>query len=73
MENMNRIPAVSVLMPVYNQATFVRGAIRSLLNQTFTDWELILIDDGSTDGLHDAMGSYLDDVRIHYVVILLVR
>ena len=65
---MNRIPAVSVLMPVYNQATFVRCAIRSLLNQTFTDWELILIDDGSTDGLHDAMGSYLDDVRIHYVV-----
>lgn len=44
-----RIPAVSVVMPVYNQEPYVELAVSSLLQQTFTDFELVVIDDGSTD------------------------
>lgn len=43
------MPAVSVLMPAYNVEPYVREAIRSALAQTFTDFELIVVDDGSTD------------------------
>lgn len=41
---------ISVIMPVFNAGKFLKDAIDSVLNQTFTDFELILIDDGSTDG-----------------------
>lgn len=58
---------VSVLMPVYNQSTFVRCAIQSLLCQTYTTWELLIVDDGSTDGLHDTVSPFLADSRIRYL------
>jgi glycosyltransferase involved in cell wall biosynthesis len=58
---------VSVIMPVFNQATFVRMAISSLLCQTHQNWELIIINDGSTDNLEDAIKSYLVDKRIKLV------
>ena len=43
-------PAVSVLMPVYNAECYIGEAVESILAQTFADFELIIIDDGSTDG-----------------------
>jgi glycosyltransferase involved in cell wall biosynthesis len=43
------MPAVSVIVPVYNSARFLSEAIESVLRQTYTDWELLLVDDGSTD------------------------
>jgi glycosyltransferase involved in cell wall biosynthesis len=44
------IPAVSILLPVRNEARFLPAALASLRRQTFSDWELVAVDDGSTDG-----------------------
>lgn len=43
------MPYVSVLMPVYNAEKYLNQSIRSVIAQTFTDWELIIVDDCSTD------------------------
>ena len=47
---MNRNPTISVILPVYNAEAYVREAVESILAQTFTDFECIIINDGSTDG-----------------------
>lgn len=44
------MPRVSIVIPVYNTSRFLEECIRSVLHQDFTDWQVILIDDGSTDG-----------------------
>src|SRR2546430_5343490 len=54
------VPAVSVLMPVYNGAPWVRDAVASVLAQTAGDLELIAIDDGSTDGTRDLLAGVKD-------------
>ena len=43
-------PSISIIMPLYNKQPYVKAAIDSIKSQTFTSWELIIIDDGSTDG-----------------------
>lgn len=43
------MPKLSVVVPVYNVEKYVEECIKSILNQTFSDFELIIIDDGSTD------------------------
>ncbi|MCL2075748.1 MAG: glycosyltransferase [Betaproteobacteria bacterium] len=45
----DKTPSISVIMPLYNKAEFVGEAIESVLNQTFTEWELVIMNDGSTD------------------------
>ena len=45
------MPKVSVVMPAYNSAPFIRETIESVQNQSFTDWELIVVNDGSVDNL----------------------
>ena len=59
-------PTISVIMPVYNGEKFLNEAINSILTQTFTDYELIIINDGSTDNTEKIVLSY-DDSRIIYV------
>lgn len=44
---------VSVLLPVYNAGTYLQESVKSILNQTFTSFELLILDDGSTDGCTD--------------------
>lgn len=59
-------PTVSVVMLAYNAERFVREAIASILQQTYTDFELLIIDDGSTDGTSAILQEYARrDVRIH--------
>ena len=67
MESNSNLPIVSVLMPVYNCALYLTEAIDSILNQTFTDFELIVLDDGSTDGSAEIAKSYSDSrIVYHY-------
>ena len=54
------MPIVSVLMPAYNTANYIAEAINSILNQTFSDFELIIINDGSTDNTHQIISSFTD-------------
>jgi len=58
-------PIVSVLMPVYNAAPFLRQALDGILGQTFRDFEVILINDGSADNSEEIIRSYFDP-RIRY-------
>lgn len=57
---------VSVIIPTYNREKLISETVQSVLDQTFSDFELIIIDDGSTDGTEDVVNSFLDD-RIKYI------
>jgi teichuronic acid biosynthesis glycosyltransferase TuaG len=59
------VPAVSVITPAYNAAAFIGQTIDSVRGQRFEDWELVVVDDGSTDGTADLIDEYADrDGRI---------
>ena len=61
-------PKVSVIMPTYNRARYIVEAIKSVQSQTLRDWELIVVDDGSTDGTDGIMQELAKaDLRIRYV------
>ncbi len=57
-------PLVSVIMPAYNTASFIREAIDSVLSQDYSNKELIIIDDGSTDGTVEIIQEYGDSVTL---------
>jgi len=57
---------VSVIIPTYNRAEFLKIAIESVLNQTFKEFELLIIDDGSTDNTKDIVNSFNDE-KIRYI------
>jgi glycosyltransferase involved in cell wall biosynthesis len=59
-------PRVTILMTVYNEERYVGAAVRSILGQTFADFELLVIDDGSTDGSRSVVESF-DDPRVRVV------
>src|SRR5262249_22851215 len=58
------VPEVSVVIAAYNQARWVGEAIASVRAQTFVDWELVVVDDGSTDATSEVVARHADDARI---------
>lgn len=62
----NRTPLITVAMPVFNGGAPLRSAVLSIVNQTVSDWELLIIDDGSTDGCVDLIQD-INDARIRVI------
>ncbi|SEA81465.1 Glycosyl transferase family 2 [Oribacterium sp. KHPX15] len=58
---------VSIIMPSYNTAKFIRESIESVICQTYSDWELLIVDDCSTDDTDDVVSTFLCDKRIKYI------
>src|SRR5579872_4243497 len=58
---------VSVILPAFNRLQFLRPAIDSILAQTFTDWELIIVDDGSEIETRQYLESFSRDPRVRLI------
>lgn len=64
----NYVPTISVIVPVYNVERYLSGCLDSILDQTFTDFEIICVDDGSPDNSIDILNLYADkDSRIKII------
>jgi len=57
---------ISIIIPTYNRSKRLKDAIESVRTQTYVNWELIVVDDGSTDNTEEVVRSF-DDCRIHYI------
>lgn len=67
MTNPNK-PRISVIITTFNREGFISEAIGSVLNQSYTDWEMIIVDDASTDNTESVVKKYLEkDARIKYI------
>ncbi|MBX3192227.1 MAG: glycosyltransferase [Labilithrix sp.] len=62
------MPRVSVILCSYNQSAYVGEAVESVLAQTYEDWELLAIDNGSNDGSHDVLRRYASDPRVRLLL-----
>lgn len=60
-------PLVSIITPAYNAQAFIGDTIASVINQSYPHWEMVIIDDGSTDSTRDVIQTFLGDTRIKYV------
>ena len=58
---------VSIIMPSYNTGAFIKKTIQSVVNQSYKNWELIIVDDCSTDNTDEAVLPFLNDRRIRYI------
>ena len=58
---------VSIIMPSWNTGRFIPESIRSVLAQTYTEWELLIVDDCSTDETEEVVEPFLSDARIRYL------
>ena len=63
------IPVVSVIIPNYNYALYLKKRIESILNQTYTDYELILLDDASTDNSVEILEKYKDNPHVSHILV----
>src|SRR5579872_7310553 len=63
---MINLPLISVVLITYNHEKYIAEAIQSILDQTFTDFELIIVNDGSTDKTEEIIKSF-NDKRINYI------
>lgn len=59
-------PLVSIITPVFNGESYLANAIESALSQSYSNFELLIINDGSTDNSHHIVKTYLNDKRVHY-------
>jgi glycosyltransferase involved in cell wall biosynthesis len=62
----NSTPRVSVIIPAYNGDRYIVQAVESVISQTYTSWEIIIVDDGSTDNTRQVLQPYLDRIRYVY-------
>lgn len=62
---MNTYPTISVVMSTFNREQYLEESINSILNQTFQDFEFIIVDDGSTDNTQKILSKYKDHPKIH--------
>ncbi len=60
-------PKVSIIIPTYNDERYIKRALESILFQSFLDFEIIIIDDGSTDNTKEVLKSYIKDGVIKYI------
>lgn len=65
--NKNSKELVSIIMPSYNTAKYISESIKSVQAQTYSNWELLLVDDCSTDNTDEVVATFLSDSRIRYV------
>lgn len=61
------MPKVSVIIPAYNMAWYTLETVESVLKQTFRDYEIIVVDDGSADNTKDLLHPYIESYRITYI------
>jgi len=67
-EKQNDLPEISVIVPSYNHGEFISETLNSIINQTFSKWECIIVDDGSSDNTRQVIQEYCDkDSRFEYV------
>lgn len=59
--NFSHTPEISIILPTYNRAGHLNDCITSVVNQTFTDWELLVVDDGSHDRSFEVVDSFLQN------------
>ncbi|MHB9035543.1 MAG: glycosyltransferase family 2 protein [Armatimonadota bacterium] len=66
--NLDRKPLVSIVVPCYNHGKLIQDTIKSITRQTFTDWECIVVNDGSIDNSEEVIQSLAaKDARVVYV------
>lgn len=58
---------VSIIMPSYNTGEFIENTIKSVIDQSYTNWELIIVDDCSSDDTDEIISKFLNDTRIKYL------
>jgi glycosyltransferase involved in cell wall biosynthesis len=66
MTNYINKPLISVIIPTYNRSNVVNRAIDSIIKQTYDSWEILIVDDGSTDNTKDIVEKYLKNNKISY-------
>ena len=58
--NFSHIPEISIILPTYNREARLVRAVQSVIDQTFTDWELLIVDDGSTDNTFEHASEFIE-------------
>lgn len=61
------MPKATIVVPAYNVASTIKDTLNSLIQQTYSDFEILIIDDGSTDNTAEVVAPYLKDARVRYV------